>query len=928
MPILKKRRSNKAPAKKTKLNIQGWRTTDEDEIAIRRQRGELSAIKIENTEPEIAYFATVMTQSESGSKYTVEIRSLSQRINSCECPDYQGNQLGTCKHIEKVLFKLNKSGVRKFKAAEQQGSGRIEIYMDRTADNIIRVQWPHKMKTSSQAYMLVEPFFSEDGSLIKPIAELRRLINAAAGRVREKIRFSKHMDDVLDRQQKAIEMAGARNSFLADVDKGKRTLDLVKIPLYRYQQQGMLHLVFTQRALLADEMGLGKTVQAIAACELLRRTKGIKRVLVVATASLKTEWEEQIAKFTDHSSKIILGTRENRLQQYQEEAFFYLVNYEQVRNDVQDIQRLIAPDVVILDEAQRIKNWQTKTANAVKKLTSPYAFVLTGTPLENRIDDIYSIVQFLDPHLFGPLFRFNRDYYDLDEKGKAVGYKNLDELHQRLRPILLRRRKSDVEGQLPDRTVNHYFVNMEEEQQVRYDEYKVIVARIMLQAKSRPLRPEEMKRLQSSLACMRMLCDSTYILDQTCRVSPKIDELETILEELLQDQTTKIIIFSEWERMLQLVRALSQKMGIGAAWHTGSVAQQKRRVEINRFKEDPNCRLFLSTDSGSVGLNLQAANVVINLDLPWNPAKLEQRIARAWRKHQTRSVQVINLVTEGSIEHRMLSLLEQKQNLARGVIDGDEDIKEMALPSGRAAFMQRMDELLGDNTAQHECAENEVKATQPVQRLKQEIISQHADALDLLQIHENNTIVAVVNDENARQSIQKLNPSAKLQVLDRGQYALLQQLAEAGVITINSDQLEKIYESKVTTQSRSEHMQRCIAQAKKRMQEAERKQRMAALLLEGDFHQEALPPLQAAIDLAIKSFATLHGHSDTPISLGLLEDTLIKQHALPKQSLSLVALLRDESCNEAQKSQVKKWQVTAKEIIQHISEAINSKSLG
>ncbi len=204
-------------------------------------------------------------------------------------------------------------------------------------------------------------------------------------------------------------------------------------------------------------MGLGKTVQAIAACELLRRTRDIRRVLVISPASLKGEWEEQIGKFTDLPSHIIQGPRAKRLQQYEKSAFFFLANYEQIRPDVEEINTTLAPDVIILDEAQRIKNWQTKTATSVKRLQSPYAFVLTGTPVENRIDEIYSIAQFLDPQLFGPLFRFNRDFYQLDEKGRAIGYKNLDRLHERLQPILLRRRKEDVEGELPGPHGQHLF---------------------------------------------------------------------------------------------------------------------------------------------------------------------------------------------------------------------------------------------------------------------------------------------------------------------------------------------------------------------------------------------------------------------------------------------------------------------------------------
>src|SRR5258707_11401542 len=189
---------------------------------------------------------------------------------------------------------------------------------------------------------------------------------------------------------------------------------------------------------------------------------------------------------------------------------------------------------------------------------------------------------------------------------------------------------------------------------------------------------------------MRMFWHPPETLDQTCRISPKLEELEGILGDLLEEPDRKIIVFSEWERMLALVRELAAEMGVEAAWHTGSVPQQRRRAEIVRFKKDPACRLFLSTDSGSVGLNLQAASAVVNVDLPWNPARLEQRIARAWRKYQTRSVTVVNLVCEDSIEHGILHLIGQKQALADGLIDGQGDIGALKMPNGRAAMIERM----------------------------------------------------------------------------------------------------------------------------------------------------------------------------------------------------------------------------------------------
>ncbi len=200
--------------------------------------------------------------------------------------------------------------------------------------------------------------------------------------------------------------------------------------------------------------------------------------------------------------------------------------------------------------------------------------------------------------------------------------------------------------------------------------------------------------------------------------------------------------------MLELVRELAEEMKVGFAWHTGSVPQGKRRQEIRRFKDDAGCRLFLSTDSGGLGLNLQAASAVVNLDLPWNPARLEQRIARAWRKHQPRPVQVIHLVTEESIEHRMLGLLAGKQTLAEGVLDGSKELDAMPLPSGRAAFLERLEELLELRLATDEAAlPPEVPAPE---RLRQDLSALLGERLLMLDLFPGGearpgTVLAVVD---------------------------------------------------------------------------------------------------------------------------------------------------------------------------------------
>ena len=906
----------------------GWSTSDADEIERRRLRGREEAIRIEPLDRADAFYGAFLAQSNGGHAYRVEIRSLTGHINSCDCPDHRVIGLGTCKHIEATLQRLQQRRIRLFQKAAGTGNPDIEIFLDRCS-NQVRILWPQASRQRSRTRSLLAPFFDGEGNLsgnpLDKLPALERAIAASPASVRRRIRLSNALQPWLEIQDRRAEQIRTRQHFEAAVAAGKESLDAVKMPLYAYQQEGMLHLAFTGRALLADEMGLGKTVQAVAACALLRRLHGIRRVLVIAPASLKAEWEEQIAKFSDLPSLIIQGTRAQRLRQYEESAFFYLANYEQIRPDVKEINHALAPDVIILDEAQRIKNWQTKTATAVKQLTSRYAFVLTGTPVENRIDEIYSITQFLDPHLFGPLFRFNRDFYQLDERGHAIGYKNLDKLHARLRPLMLRRRKDEVEGQLPGRTVKTYFVAMHPEQRLRYDEYKIRVARLTQIAKKRPLKKEEMERLQRNLACMRMLCDTPYILDQTCCISPKLKELGNILQELMADDDHKIIIFSEWERMLKLVQEQAEDMELGYAWHTGTVPQPKRRTEIRRFKDDPECRLFLSTDSGALGLNLQVADVVINLDLPWNPARLEQRIARAWRKHQKRPVQVINLVCEHSIEHRMLSLLEQKRSLAEGVVDG-KGKSEMSLPSGRAAFLERIDSLMADATTKQQ-----VPPADPLLQLRDQLLKQWRERLQRLELHGEGEqqILLVVTDQVddplrdtlTRQFNQHLpNPTPRLELMDSAAYQTLQRLIEAGVLSANTDNVKTLYcASMPDTPQADDGRAKRLAEAQEHLAKGEHKQRMAKVLAEGGFVTEALPPMREAVETALQALAIRWDwKTATPIPIDLIDVELVKNGLLPDEILSLVTHLRTDQAGMDEKQAAQRL-LQGVSLIEHVS---------
>ena len=704
-----------------------------------------------------------------------------------------------------------------------------------------------------------------NGSLEETLAKLRKVDPA-------RVRISQDVEPWLEAGRRVVERKALRHEYEQKVQRGEWPPEETLIPLFPYQREGMLHLAFTERALLADEMGLGKTIQAIAACALLHRLGRARRVLVVTPASLKSEWEEQIQRFTLLPYQIVFGGRFARLSHYHDEApFFTIVNYEQMVKDGLDVNTRLRPDVVVLDEAQRIKNWNTKTSQAIKRLRSRYAFVLTGTPIENRIDELHSLMDFLDPSVLGPLFRFNRDFYDFDERGKPQGYRNLDRLHERISPFLLRRRKAQVETELPDRTDRNHFVPLSPQQRDTYQAHEAQVSRLVSIAKRRPLTQQESDKLMRELAMMRMICDTNYILDQSEPTCPKLAELENLLEECRENTAVKVIIFSEWEKMLELVRGLCQRLKLGFAWHTGSVPQKRRRGEINSFKTDPACRVFLSTDAGATGLNLQNASVVINCDLPWNPAKLEQRIARAWRKNQTRPVTVINLISEDTIESRMLETLADKKALAGGVLDREGDLKEIKLRSGREAMVARLEQVL---SAAHPPKAVPPARVLPVDRQKG-FAEETAQLLNgaLARCEERfpkdgaHSVIYVVVERDAAQYRGRLetlhqeyfgegDPLAPvhLEVIDRSAHDALQRLIASGLISLTTRGNRLLFPvsqedapAPLTPEQRGE-----IDALRK---QSERKLKMAAILGESDFAEDARAPLLEAILLRGRALA-------------------------------------------------------------------------
>jgi hypothetical protein len=671
------------------LSVEEW------QIALRRQFGREQAFAFENIGAEAFFSEFIVANLDSKNRYRVAIRGVAPGENFCSCPDFATNDLGTCKHVEFTLAKLEKK--RGGKVALKRGfqPAYSELYLHYGGARSVRFRFgstcPAGLRKSGAAL-----FDEAGGWCLAPerFGELAAFLKKAK-KAGHDVRC---YDDALAFVAE-LRDAGERSRVLDETyprGADSRALrNLLKVPLYRYQLEGALFAARAGRCLIGDEMGLGKTIQAIAAAELMSRHVGVRRVLIVCPVSLKHQWRQEIARFAGHDAQVVHGARAEREAQYRDDAAFRIVNYEAMTRDL-DLIEAWAPDLVIVDEAQRIKNWNTVAARALKRISSPYAIVLTGTPLENRLEELISIVQFVDHHRLGPTWRLLHEHQKRDETGRVTGYQGLDRIGKTLAPVMLRRRKAEVLSQLPARVDSTRFVPMTEQQMRYHAENGEIVKRIVSRwRKTGFISDADQRRLTCALQNMRMSCNSTYLLDQETDFGTKAGELVDLLEEMLATPGNKVVVFSQWVRTHEILIPRLQERKWGHVLFHGGVPSEKRPALVDRFLQDADCRVFLSTDAGGVGLNLQhAAATVINMDLPWNPAILEQRIGRVFRLGQSRGVQVVNLVAQGTIEEGMLQVLSFKKSLFAGVLDGGES--EVFMNGSRLSkFMESVEQVAG-----------------------------------------------------------------------------------------------------------------------------------------------------------------------------------------------------------------------------------------
>ncbi|HEX3760676.1 MAG TPA: DEAD/DEAH box helicase [Kofleriaceae bacterium] len=626
---------------------------------------------------------------------------------SCSCPDFAKAALGLCKHVLAVLATPRRPrgsprAVRWDPVRPLTGPG---DWLSRLWHDP-RVSLPRSLAAMFQATSAARPIDPARIDESRRLATVELLLAACLGNP------GLAEPAVLPQLERERAMLARQWSIRGrELD---RLLRGMKQRLFPYQRDGVERFLRGGRLLLADDMGLGKTAQAIASCHALFAAGKARRAVVVAPAALKPQWAREWRAFTELPLVTVDGHPDERARIYRRRGDgVLLVNYEQLLRDLA-LVRNYDPDLVVLDEAQRIKNWETKTAAVVKQLEPAWRLVLTGTPMENRVEELASIMEWVDEHALEPRWRLPSWHtVRVDGRREVVGARNLDTLRQRLAPHMLRRVRGDVLAQLPPRRDLRISVELTDAQVAAHDELDLPIARLVSQARRRPLTQAEFLQLMRLLNQQRMICNGMALRDfveawptleragrRSDRMlakldSPKLVEFRDRITDLVVTQQRKVVVFSQWRRMLRLAAWVTAdvlaRAGLRAAFFTGEETQRRRTENLVAFHDDPDTRVLFATDAGGVGLNLQrAASCCINLDLPWNPAVLEQRIGRIFRMGQSQPVDIYNLVAASGIEDRIAGLVGDKRALFVGLFDGTSD--EVQFDSA-GSFMTRMHEL-------------------------------------------------------------------------------------------------------------------------------------------------------------------------------------------------------------------------------------------
>jgi len=450
----------------------------------------------------------------------------------------------------------------------------------------------------------------------------------------------------------------------------------VNAKLRHYQEEGVHWLerlrTMYLNGILADDMGLGKTLQAI--CALTQLMKGAKTpALVVCPTSLLYNWKEECHKFNGKLKSLIIDGMPNQRKKLIKEMKDYnvvITSYSLLQKDIEAYDKFTF-SYMILDEAQHIKNRGTRNAKSVKMVKAKHRMILSGTPIENSLDELWSLFDYLMPGFLGTYDRFVEKYVRLSGEEQT---KNLQYLRKKVAPFILRRMKADVLADLPPVSENVYHCQLTDVQKELYKSYAESARDELVKLVERDGFDKIQIHVLATLTRLKQICCHPAIFAKEKAEmgdSAKYDMLLELLQTLIEGNH-KTVIFSQYTRMLQIMKDDFLQRGIRFNYLDGS---SKNRLDIvNEFNNDPNIPVFLvSLKAGGTGLNLVGADTVIHYDMWWNPAVESQATDRVHRIGQKESVSVYKLVTMGTIEEKIVEMQNRKKGIVKKIVSCDDE---------------------------------------------------------------------------------------------------------------------------------------------------------------------------------------------------------------------------------------------------------------
>lgn len=455
----------------------------------------------------------------------------------------------------------------------------------------------------------------------------------------------------------------------------------LKAELRPYQHTGFSWLMFLAKhefnGLLADDMGLGKTLQTLAFIQAQKeRVKDCQTSLIVAPTSLLGNWAAEAQKFTPKLKVAIMsGPNRNKLYNQFDDYDLVITSYGIISRDFIDLNKKNI-HLLVLDEAQAIKNRKTQVAQIIKRLSSNHRLCLSGTPIENHLGELWSIFDFLMPGFLGSEKQFQNHYQSPIEKEQDQA--KLQQLQTRLAPFILRRTKSEVARELPEKNEIIKYIDLLDEQATVYESIRLTMSEEIRQAMKNQQNNQIL--IGNALLRLRQVCCHPQLIDlntiDTNTSSAKLDWLKNALPNLVEEGR-RILIFSSFTKMLDRIANSLDELAIEYHKLTGQTPAYKRTEMIKSFQSEEKPIFLISLKAGGAGINLTAADTVIHYDPWWNPAAEEQASDRAHRIGQDKQVFVYKLITRSTVEEKIFQLQQHKKQLAEGLLSKTSDISEI-----------------------------------------------------------------------------------------------------------------------------------------------------------------------------------------------------------------------------------------------------------